>query len=114
MTVAEPGHRLRRSGVTCHVRHGAATQLVGGVRVSSLCDLFVELAEQLPLVELVVAGDWMLRRKGVRRTELLAAAAVAPGRAGQSARSAAAYVRDKVDSPMESRPADAAGARRHP
>jgi hypothetical protein len=102
VTVPELGHRLRRSGVTCHVRPGAATT-VEGLRVTTLPDLFVELASQLSLVELVVAGDWMVRRKSVRRAELVAAAAGAPGRGGALARTAAAYVREKVDSPMETR-----------
>ena len=57
----------------------------------------------LPLVELVVVGDWMVRRHRVRPRTLAAAAAHAGGRAGVLARSAAAYVRERVDSPMESR-----------
>ncbi len=103
VTVPEVGHRLRRAGVTCHVRPGADVAVVDGIRVSTLPDLFVELASVLPLVELVVAGDWMVRRKGVRPQQLIAAARDAGGRTGALARSAAAYVREKVDSPMESR-----------
>jgi hypothetical protein len=103
VTVPTPRERLRRAGVTCHVRTGAVSVVVDGVRVSSLPDLFVELAEQVPLVELVVLGDWMVRRKGVRCEQLVAAAGRARGRAGVLARTASAYVREKVDSPMESR-----------
>ncbi|WP_051204087.1 hypothetical protein [Nocardioides sp. CF8] len=103
VTVPEVGHRLRRAGVTCHVRSDADVSVVGGVRVSTLPDLFVELATLLPLVELVVAGDWMVRRKGVRVDQLIQAAGSAGGRAGDLARRAAAYVREKVDSPMETR-----------
>lgn len=103
VTVPVTGHRLRRAGVTCHVRPGAEHVVVDGVRVSTLPDLFVELAGLLPLVELVVAGDWMVRRRGLRPIDLGAAAALAPGRAGVLARRAASYVRDRVDSPMETR-----------
>ncbi len=103
VTVPEVGHRLRRAGVTCHVRASAQVAVVDELRVSALPDLFVELASVLPLVELVVAGDWMVRRHRVRREALVEASIHAPGRAGALARNAAAYVRDKVDSPMESR-----------
>lgn len=65
VTVPTAGERLRREGVTCHVRAGAEAVVQDGVRVSSLPDLFVELAGQVPLVELVVLGDWMVRRKGL-------------------------------------------------
>ena len=103
VSVPEVGHRLRRSGVTCHVRRPDEVALVSGVRVSTLPDLFIELASLLPLVELVVAGDWMVRRKQVPREALAQAASHAGGRFGALARSAAAYVRDEVDSPMETR-----------
>jgi hypothetical protein len=103
VTVSDDTHRLRRLGVTSHHRLGAATAVRHGVRVSILADLFVELAEELPLVELVVAGDWMVRRHGVRIKDLRRAAASAPGRAGRLARQAVRFVRRKVDSPMESR-----------
>ena len=77
--------------------------MVDGVRVSTLPDLFVELASVLPLVELVVAGDWMVRRARLAPTALIDAAGQAGGRAGDLARRAAAHVREKVDSPMETR-----------
>jgi hypothetical protein len=73
------------------------------VRVSVLTDLFVELAEELPLVELVVAGDWMVRRHRIRIKDLRRAAASATGPSARLARQAARYVRARVDSPMESR-----------
>ncbi len=103
VTVSDDTHRLRRAGVTTHHRPRAAVALRHGVRVSVLTDLFVELAEELSLVELVVAGDWMVRRHRVRITDLRRAAKDAPGRAGQLAKKAASYVRARVDSPMESR-----------
>ena len=103
VTVPDAAHRLRRTGVTCHHRPDAEVAVVRGVRVSVLADLFVELAEELSLVELVVAGDWMVRRHRVRIQDLRRVAKKAPGRAGALARRAASYVRARVDSPMESR-----------
>lgn len=99
VTLQDPAERLRRDGVTCHVRAGASPVVVDGVRVSSLLDLFVELAEQLTLVDLVVVGDWMVRRKGVRIKDLLRVAE----RASRVAQRAARLVRAEVDSPMETR-----------
>lgn len=103
VTVPDDTHRLRRLGVTSHHRAGAAVAVRHGVRVSVLTDLFVELAEELSLVELVVAGDWMVRRHRVRIKDLQRAAKEAPGRAGRLARQAAGFVRARVDSPMETR-----------
>jgi hypothetical protein len=103
VTLPAYADRLRRAGVTCHVRPGARSTTVDGVRVSTLPDLFVELAGQLTLVDLVVAGDWMVRRRGVGIGRLVAAAEHAPGAAGRLARLAASYVRKDVDSPMETR-----------
>lgn len=103
VTVSDDTHRLRRVGVTTHHRAGAAVAVRHGVRVSVLTDLFIELAHELALVELVVAGDWMVRRHRVRINDLRRAAKNAPGRAGRLARKAMTYVRARVDSPMESR-----------
>jgi hypothetical protein len=103
VTVADDTHRLRRAGVTTHHRSGAAVVVREGVRVSVLVDLFVELAEELSLVELVVAGDWMVRRHRVRLKDLRRAAMRATGPAARLARKAALHVRPRVDSPMETR-----------
>ncbi|MDR7253421.1 hypothetical protein J2X46_002406 [Nocardioides sp. BE266] len=103
VTVPDQAHRLRRVGVTTHHRPGASIVVREGVRVSALVDLFVELAEELSLVELVVAGDWMVRRHHVRVKELRRAAMRATGPHARLARRAARYVRAKVDSPMETR-----------
>jgi hypothetical protein len=103
VTVPDDSHRLRRAGVITHHRADAAVEVRHGVRVSVLVDLFVELAEELSLVELVVAGDWMVRRHRVRIKDLRRAARHASGHAGRLARKAAAHVRAKVDSPMETR-----------
>lgn len=103
VTVVDPAHRLRRRGIRVHVRSAARVVVVEGVRVSALADCFVELASQLALVDLVVAGDWMVRRRATTPEQLVAAAAAAPGAAGRLARRAASLVRAEVDSPMETR-----------
>lgn len=103
VTVPDQAHRLRRAGITTHHRPGAAIVVREGVRVSALVDLFVELAEELSLVELVVAGDWMVRRHRVGIKELRRAAMRATGPHARLARQAARYVRARVDSPMETR-----------
>ena len=103
VTVPDDGHRLRRAGVTSHRRPGAASVRHLGVRVSVLTDLFVELADELSLVELVVAGDWMVRRHGVRVRDLRRTAMRATGPSARLVRRAARYVRERVDSPMETR-----------
>lgn len=103
VTVPDDTHRLRRTGVTTHHRRDAAIVVRDGVRVSVLVDLFVELAEELSLVELVVAGDWMVRRHRVRLKDLRRVAMRATGPAARLARQATRYVRSGVDSPMESR-----------
>ena len=103
ITVAKPNGRRRRTNVVCHVRDGATIRVIGGLPVSDLADLFVEMADELPLVELVVLGDWMLRRKGMTHQRLARAVEAATGTRSKRAHAALGYVRRKVDSPMESR-----------
>lgn len=76
---------------------------VGGLLVSTPEATFVQMAPLLPLVELVVLGDSLLRRRATTPEALIAAAAAATGRGARLARAAAGYVRAGVDSPMESR-----------
>lgn len=103
VTVLEPTHRRRRRGTVCHLRTTAVITVVDGTRVSSYRQMLVELAELLSLVDLVVVGDWLVRRKGVEPEQLRAfcADSTLPGAA--LAREAASYVRERVDSPMETR-----------
>jgi len=65
--------------------------------------LFLQLADRLPLIDLVVVGDALVRRGSASPDALVAAAEKSSGRAATQARRAAAYVRERVDSPMESR-----------
>lgn len=103
VTVVEAKERRQRAGIVCHVREDPVVRRVQGVPVSDLAVLFVELASELNLVDLVVAGDWMMRRKSMTRARLGAAVDVATGRVASRAREALSYVRPDVDSPMETR-----------
>jgi hypothetical protein len=69
----------------------------------SVPTLFIQLASSLPLVDLVVVGDHLVRRGLAAPESLRGAAANLPGKVGRRAREAAAYVRPHVDSPMETR-----------
>ena len=65
--------------------------------------MFVELAENLGLVDLVVVGDWLVRKGHVTCASLATYAAASALPHAAHARRAAGYVRAKVDSPMETR-----------
>lgn len=96
--------RPRGSGLAAH-RHTTQpeTRVVRGRRVATPEDTFVALAEYLDLVELVIVGDRLVRLRRTR-PDLLVRAAEASGRRGAVlARRAAALVRPRVDSPMETR-----------
>lgn len=105
LNVSVPDRKSRRArpGVEMHVRSGHdRTRTVEGVKVSSATDLFCELGESLGLVDLVVAGDAMVKRGLVTCDALVAAAQGARLRPGL-VRRAASLVRERVDSPMETR-----------
>ena len=101
-TVPDYAARVSRGGIVSHVRPDARHDIVKGIRVSTREDLFVELAAELSLVDLVVVGDHLVR-KGLNLQRLQRAASQVPGRVGKHARAAASYVRERVDSPMETR-----------
>jgi hypothetical protein len=63
--------------------------------------MFVELATLLSLVDLVVVGDNLVRRRRCNPEALRAFCARTPMPGAVQARRAASYVRDLVDSPME-------------
>ena len=93
--VRRPGLRVRRVGAL-----PAADPSGGSV---SAATAFVAAARDLDLVELVAAGDWLVRLRRTSWTELVEAAAMFRGRHAQLARRAAALVRERVDSPQETR-----------
>lgn len=101
--VGAAADRRQVQGVRCHVCHDPDLRTVRGVPVSSPEQMFVELASLLPLVELVVVGDHLVRTRltTVARLRAFCAGSRLPHTA--AAARAAAYVRDRVDSPMETR-----------
>jgi hypothetical protein len=102
-----PGVRSQRRGVGSH-RLGPHAQVVRlrGIPVSSPEQTFIDLACVLSLVDLVVLGDSLVKAKRTTVDRLVAAVNAWPGRGSRPARRAVGFVRDGVDSPMESRAAD--------
>lgn len=94
--------RRRCEGVQIHSSSRMPVQL-RGVPVTSPEDTFLDLAGALDLVDLVVLGDSLVRRRRVSPARLLAAAQSARGRYSRAAERAARLVRTGVDSPMETR-----------
>lgn len=104
VTVARQVDRRFRPGLRPHVREaGSSRRLVHGVPVSAPLQLFIELAGALSLVDAVVAGDAMVRLGLVTLKELTEHCDGARGRHSRTARRMVAYVRNGVDSPMETR-----------
>ena len=75
----------------------------GGHAVSAAPHVFVQLAERLSFLDLVVAGDAMVRAGHASLESLRETARSVPGRRGVRVRQASRSVRAGVDSPMETR-----------
>ena len=97
--------KLRRHhrGLRCHVGDPTGVVVEKGVRVSGDVPMFIELSGQLTLVDLVVVGDWLVRRRGVTPEQLVKACRTSRHRDRRKALAAAGFVRSRVDSPMETR-----------
>lgn len=96
--------RVFMEGIQAHrPKNGQEVRSVDGLRMTSPCQTFVDLAADLDLVDLVVLGDSLVRRNACRPHELVAFADQARGSYVKRARRAASYVRSGVDSPMETR-----------
>lgn len=105
VTVTGKSRRTRIEGIACHVAArlpGEVVEVVG-VRISAPWVMFVELASLLSLVDLVVVGDAMVRLRLTTAEELARHCSQSTDRHARAAGRAAAYVRDRVDSPMETR-----------
>lgn len=99
-----PAGRIRVPGIVDRTKSGEwQTARIGGLPVTTAEDTFLDLAGELGLVDLVVLGDSLVRRRRTTATTLVAAADKASGRHVALARRAAGLVRPGVDSPMESR-----------
>jgi hypothetical protein len=82
---------------------GSQCRVVGGIRSSDFGQLFLELAGSLPFVDAVVAGDAMVRAGLITLEGLVGFCRRARGKHSRTARRTVAYVREGVDSPMETR-----------
>lgn len=102
--VSVPRGTIRRRCVGVRV-HSSSRRPVRfrGFPVTSPEDTFLDLASVLDLVDLVVLGDSLVRRRRVTPARLVAAAATAKGRYTRVAERAARLVREGVDSAMETR-----------
>jgi very-short-patch-repair endonuclease len=103
ISVSHQKLRRHHRGLRCHVGDPAGVVVERGVRVSGDIPMFIELSGQLTLVDLVVVGDWLVRRRGVTPEQLVRACERSRHRDRRKAMAAAAYVRRDVDSPMETR-----------
>jgi len=103
VTVVVRKERRHRADVTCHSALRGWVVTREGVRVSAPQQLFVELATMLSLIDLVVAGDHMVAKGLISLADLRAHCASVRGPGAAQARAAVAFVRERVDSPMESR-----------
>lgn len=97
--------RCERRGIRAHrALQGAVVSQHQGLTVSSPLQALREMAaDGVNLVDLVVAGDSLLKQHRFSLLELKAAAAGWVGRGAKVARRAARYLREGVDSAMESR-----------
>jgi len=105
VSVGRAEDRRQRHGIRCHVLALAQedVKIVEGIRISDPHRLFVEMTSWLPLVDLVVLGDWLARQGHVTTDSLNDYCARTTAQHAAAARRAAGYVRSRVDSPMESR-----------
>ena len=104
MTVFEPDDRRYRREVKSHVTQQPLPVVTcHGRRVTHPFRTFVDLAGWISLVDLVVLGDAMLRVLKLRVDDLVAFCSSSTDYYAGLARDAASYVREGVDSPMETR-----------
>lgn len=104
VSVFEHKDRRRRPGIRNHVAApDADVTTIGGLRVSGPQQMFVELAGLVNLVDLVVAGDDLVRLKKVTPDSLVAFCAASGQADAGAAQRAARLVRAGVDSAMETR-----------
>jgi len=104
VSVRRPEQRRRRSDdLVCHLDSDSLVRSVRGVPCAAPLDMFAQLAELLGLVDLVVVGDQLVRRGQTTPAQLVTFCAGVRSPGAALARRAASYVRDHVDSPMETR-----------
>lgn len=98
-----PGSRRNsREDIKTHASSRTPTTF-RGVPTTTAIATFLDMATDLDLVDLVVLGDSLVRRRRFTTEDLIRAADLATGRGSRLARRAARLVREGVDSAMESR-----------
>jgi hypothetical protein len=97
--------RCRRAGVAAHLgAPSAQTTTCDRLPISTPVQAFLDLASVgVNLVELVIAGDSLVKANNLDPRHFVAAAAAYQGRNARHARRSASLVRAGVDSPMETR-----------
>jgi very-short-patch-repair endonuclease len=104
VSVFEAKDRRARPGIVPHVVDPKTVVTNHrGIPVANLFTMFVQLASLLDLVDLVVAGDAMVRTFRVRPAQLVNACVESDDAHSDAAARAARLVREGVDSPMETR-----------
>lgn len=103
VSVVHQKMRRHHRGLRCHVGDPTGVVVERGVRVSGDVQMFIELGGQLGLVDLVVVGDWLVRRRGASPAQLVRACERSRHKDARKALAAATYVRRHVDSSMETR-----------
>ena len=102
--VTYPGVRAQAAGIAAHRRKRAQVVVRhAGVPVTSPLQTFLDLSHVLDLVDLVVLGDSLVRRKRFTPQQLREFVDSGGGPHIRRARRAAALVRRGVDSAMETR-----------
>ncbi len=99
-TVPSGNTRRRPRGLVVHTADRSSTWH-RGVPITSPAQTFVDMATYLPLLDLMVLGDSMVRRTAATPADLVVAASATRGRNARLARRVARLVRADVDSPME-------------
>jgi hypothetical protein len=102
LTVPGVSPRSRRRGIRAHATTSPTmTSRFQGLPISSPTQSFLDLANTLDLVELVVLRDSLVKGKHVTPDSLVMAASQWAGSGASRARRAARFVRKGVDSPKE-------------
>ncbi|WP_385907858.1 DUF559 domain-containing protein [Terrabacter sp. GCM10028922] len=102
--LACPNRRPQVDGIKAHRASASGrTTTWRGLVVTTPVQTFLDLAPHLGLVDLVVLGDSLVKRKRLTPGHLVVAATAHRGAGARLARRAAGLVRDEVDSAMESR-----------
>jgi Protein of unknown function (DUF559) len=104
VTVFRAKDRRWRPGLKPHVtKRPRKVMVVRGIRCTDPVTTFIQLAGTLPLVDLVVLGDAIVKKYAVSPARLVKLCRFSCDYYAGAALAAALYVRRGVDSPMESR-----------